>query len=106
MENVFRSLSVVEDEFLIVYAVLSFVDNGSVFGIVRASDESVGTFDSAFIRKVSDALGFYFAGSDGLTITYVCERYDSKSGGFHLIFSDGSKDAKEIVVRADLAGVF
>lgn len=108
MENVLRSLNVIENEFLISHAVLSFVNDGKVFGVVRASEESVGTFDSCFVRKVASALRHHFAGEADLNFLYAGERYDSESGGFHLIYTDGSAvdGDVEIVVRADLVEVF
>lgn len=108
MENVFRSLNVIENNFLISYVALSFVSDGKVFGIVRASEESIGTFDSGFVRKVANALSHHLGGDAGLNLSYVGERYDSESGEFYLIYTDGgaADGDVEIVVRADLVEVF
>lgn len=108
MENVLRSLIVIENEFLISHVVLSFVNDDKVFGVVRASEESVGNFDSSFVRKVADALRHHFAGEADLNFLYVGERYDSAAGEFHLIYTDGSAvdGGVEVVVRIDLVEVF
>lgn len=108
MENVFKSLSVIEKEFFICHAVLSFVSDNTVFGVVRASEESIGNFDGEFLRKVTNALRHHFAGESGLDFYYVGERYDSAAGEFHLIYKDGSAvdGGVEVVVRIDLVEVF
>jgi len=108
MENVFRSLSVIEDEFLISHVVLSFVKDNKVFGVVRASEESIGSFDSGFVRKVANALRHHFSDVADLNFLYAGERYDLESGDFHLIYTDGSAvdGDVEIVVRVDLLKVF
>lgn len=108
MENVFKSLSVIENEFFICHAVLSFVSDNTVFGVVRASEESIGNFDGEFLRKVTNALRHHFAGESGLNFYYVGERYDSASGDFHLIYTDGSASDGdvEIAVKVSVADVF
>lgn len=108
MDSVLRALGVIENEFLVSHAVLSFVSDGTVFGIVRATEESVGTFDGSFVRKVANALHHHFAGAADLNFLYIGERYNSESGDFHLIYSDGSAvdGDVEILVRADLVEVF
>lgn len=106
MENVLRSLSVIENEFLISYVVLSFVNDDKVFGVIRASEESIGNFDSSFKKKVAKALCHHFAGSAELDFACTGERYNSETGGFDLIYSDGLKGGIEVVVTADLVSVF
>lgn len=106
MDSVLRALSVIENEFLVSHAVLSFASDGKVFGIVRATEESVGMFDSSFKRKVAHALRHHFAGDDELDFLCVSENYNSETGGFDLTYSDGLKGSDHVVVRADLVEVF
>lgn len=87
MKNTYRSLSLIEDKFGIIYFNLHL--NGKRIAIIRAGAQDLLSFSAALVKKIKIAMDFHYADLDRGQFKVSRVLFDSDSGDSVIVFDSG-----------------